>query len=382
MKLQQENRDTLKKITLLFLGWKALIVIAAILAINFLPLFSNNFLGGGFKNYPKNPYILSWGNFDGEHYLAIAYVGYKGLEQAFFPVYPILMRAMATPFGVEIFNLTIAGIIISNLAFFLSLFFLYKLVKIDFNEDISWLTIILLMVFPTSFYFGAVYTESLYLLLIVLSFYFARKKNWPFAALIGAIASATRVFGVLLLPALLIEAWQQKESPKKFFWIFLIPTGLVCYMLYQWVTVGDPFAFYRLQLIVGPQHQSGVILLPQVIYRYINILTTMDFRNTLYPIILIELLVGISFFLLPIYGYFKKIRLSYLFFAFLSFIIPTIQGSFSSLPRYVLVLFPSFIALAIVIEQRTKYFKNSLLILFTILLFFLAMLFVRGYWVA
>lgn len=381
--MQLKIKKDLLKVISWFLIWRVSLFLVLILAIQFLPRFGNNFFGGGLVNYQKNPYLFAWANFDGEHYLSIAEIGYRGLEQAFFPIYPLLMRILASTIDVNAYYLTLAGILISTFSTLGALVILFRLIKLDYNEKIAFRTILSLLLFPTSFYLGAVYTESLFLLLIVGSFYFARKGNFFFATLLGIVASATRVFGVLLLPALLIEVWQQNRFfNKKTLWLFLIPLGFLSYMFYQWLTVGDPLAFYHLQLIVGPQHQSGIILFPQVVYRYIKILITLDFRNTLYPTMILELFTGLLFFALPIYGFFKKVRLSYLFFAFFNFLAPTIQGSFSSLPRYILVFFPSFLALAVFLSTQKKLVRIFILSLSGIWLVVNAAMFFRGYWVA
>lgn len=356
-------------------------------ALHYMPLgYKDRFLGGGPVNYSLSPELFSWANFDGEHYLSIAIFGYKNLEQAFFPLYPLLISVLARP---TLNNLTesqvyatLAGLIISNASFLLALIFLWELIKIDFSRKITYLTIILMLIFPTSFYFGAMYNESLFLLLSVLSFYCARKKNWCLAGIFGMVASATRVFGILLLPALLLEVWQQRVNLSKSFWIFLIPLGLGAYMLYLNITVGDPLAFYHYQKLIGEQHQAGVILLPQVYFRYIKMIVSTSVQNPIFQTVVLEFFTGLLFFLLPIYGYFKKIRLSYLVFALLGFIIPAIQGSFSSTPRYVIVLFPSFLAAALWISNLPKKYMLSLLFLSFLIFIYETALFLRGYWVA
>lgn len=375
------------KILAIFLAWRLVLIIILLFAINFVPLgYKDRFLGGGPVNYQLSPQLFSWANFDGEHYLSISIFGYKFLEQAFFPVYPMLISFFSRPnpqdLLMSLVNSTLTGLIISNVSLLLSLIFLWQLIKIDFSKKIAYLTVILIVVFPTSFYFGAVYNESLFLLLSVLSFYSARKGNFFLAGVFGAISSATRIFGILILPALLIEAFYQKVSIYKFFWIFLIPSGLGIYMFYQFIIVGDPLAFYHLQKLVGEQHQSGLTLLPQVYYRYIKMLLTVDIQNPIFQTVVLEFAVGAVFFLLPIYGYFKKIRLSYLVYAMLGFLAPTIQGSFSSVPRYIIVFFPSFLAVALWFSQLPKSVKILLITSSLIALVIEATLFLRGYWIA
>lgn len=380
-------RSEFKSIIALFLAWRILLVVVTLVAVNFVPLgFKDRFLGGGSSNYHLVPEVFSWANFDGEHYLSISIFGYKGLEQAFFPVYPKVISFLAQPFSKDIFaslfSVTFLGIIISNLAFLLALILLWDLLRLDFSKKISYWTIFLILIFPTSFYFGAVYSEALFLLLTVASFYNARKQRWWLAGICGGLASATRVFGILLLPALAIEIWQQKEKKSNLFWLSLVPLGLLGYMFYQWQNVGDPLAFYRLQKLVGEQHQSGVTLLPQVFFRYLKMLFTVEITNPIYQTLLLEFVVGILFFILPIYGFFKKVRMSYVLFTLIGFLIPSIQGSLSSVPRYVIVFFPSFIALAIFINSIPRFIKFGVVIISLLWLIVETALFLRGYWVA
>ena len=323
------NKKDTNLILTLFFSWRLVLFFVLFLAMRFLPL-QKNFIGGGISNYLSHPYLFAWANFDGEHYLSIATIGYRNLEQAFFPVYPMLMRFLAAPLSLNIANLTSAGFIISNLALIGSLVMLWKLTLLDYSKKIAQLTLILLLVFPTSFYLGAVYNESLYLFLSLAAFYAARRNKWLLAGILGAVSSATRIFGVLLLPALFLEAWQNKVPLKKCFWIILIPFGLLIYMFYQWKYYGDPLAFYNLQLLVGEQHQRGIILLPQVFFRYAKMLLTVSPGNPIYQTIVLEAFTGIAFTLLPIYAFFKKMRFSYIFYSLVGFLAPTIQGSFSS----------------------------------------------------
>lgn len=386
------SKHPLFAILILLVIWRLTLILVGIFATSLVPLGNiDRFLGGGPQNYELTPQLYSWANFDGEHYLSISIHGYKFLEQAFFPIYPILISFFARPFSYDPYSQlvfsTLAGILISNIAFYFALYFLWNLIRYDYSAKIAYLTLSLILVFPTSFYFGAVYNESLFLLVSVASFYFARKghfarkSNWFFAGVFGAISSATRIFGLIIFPSLLLEIWKQKRI-NMLFWILLIPSGLIFYMFYQWIYFGDPLLFYKLQKIVGEQHQSGFTLLPQVYFRYIKMILTVDPTNPIYQTVLLEFAVGILFFILPIYGYFKKIRLTYLLYAMVGFLLPTIQGSFSSVPRYVIVFFPSFLAASLWINSRPNILKFIILISSATLLLIETALFLRGYWVA
>ena len=282
----------------------------------------------------------------------------------------------------SIISHTIVGLIISNVSFLLALYYLFKLIKIDYSKKVAFLTLIFLVSFPTSFYFGSLYNESLFLLLAVLTFLNARKGNWFLASIFAAVASATRVFGVLLFLSLIVEAIQQKAKSPKILWILLSPLGLLFYMVYQYISVNDFLAFYNLQTIVGSQHQSGIILLPQVYFRYFKLFLSLNKFDPQALSILVEFFTGALFFILSIIGFLKKVRFSYLLFTFLGFILPTIQGSFSSLPRYVMILFPSFLIMALIIENYPRIYKYLIFILLIFMLIVESSLFFRVYWVA
>lgn len=385
--LKNDTRKEFWQVIALFITWRIGLIIILLLSITLIPLRSrDHFLGGGPTNYSISPQLFSWANFDGEHYLSIAIFGYKPLEQAFFPLYPALISTLSKPFSTDlssaVFSGTLIGLLISHLFFLLALVLLWDLIRIDFSKRIACFTVVFLLIFPTSYYFGSVYNEAMFLFLTVASFYSARKNRWFLAGVFGLIASATRVFGVLLFPALLIDLWQQKVSLKEGGWVFLIPLGFLGYAVYQGLIFGDSLAFYRLQTLVGEQHQPGIVLLPQVYFRYVKMLFMTDYQNPIYPTIILELFTGVFFFLLPLYGYLKKIRLSYILFAFSGFIATTIQGSFSSLPRYVLVLFPGFLVMAIVLSNRSSWVKIFVFSSFIFWLMITTMMFLRGYWVA
>lgn len=386
MKIQLPNIKKIDpnyiSIICLIIIWKVILFLVGVASFELIPLYSRHLLGGGIDYYLNQLYIFPWANFDGEHFITLAQFGYQEYTQAFFPLYPMIMSVVMYYPGDTLPLLAKSGLFITSISFALALLFFYKLLKLDYSSKFSLGVIFLLLVFPASFYFNAVYSESLFLLLILGSFYFFRKQRFFWAFIFGFLACLTRVFGILIFISFLIDIFVYKIPLKKSFWVFLIPFGLISYMSYLYLSVGDPLAFYNLQLIVGQQHQRGIILFPQIIYRYLKIILSTDFLTPLITTILFELACGILFLLLPIIGYLKKMRLSYLFFSFFGYLLPTIQGSFSSLPRYVLVLFPSFIILALMIKTLPSVIKTFLVSLSLTLLIIETAFFIRGYWVA
>ncbi|MBX4205585.1 glycosyltransferase family 39 protein [Candidatus Microgenomates bacterium] len=379
-KLYNEYKFTLFS----FLIWRVTLFSIIYLALKYVPL-QNNFLGGGKSNYLQNPYLWSFANFDGEHYLSIAQSGYKSLQYFYFPLFPIATSFFSGLFNRSIQNIVFIGQFISNLAFFISLIGIWKLVKIDYSSKIAKICIILLLVFPTSFYFASFYTESLFLMFVVWSFYFARRKKWFFAAILGGLSSATRSTGVFLFPALFVEYLLNEKNKKlsTVITLFLIPLGLIFYMLYLKNKTGDFFAFNYSGYIFGEYRSAKPIPLPQVFYRYIfKIIPNLNLKyfTGTFPI-LFEFLTAITLTLVSLFSI-TKMRLSYWVYMVAGFVTPTLYLSFVSLPRYILVLFPTFIFLSVYISKLPKILQMSIFALLFAGLIISLSLFSRGFWIA
>lgn len=366
MKKWWRNRKDWQRILILFLTWRSSLFLIAWLGVG---LISSRveFLGE-----------WSWANFDGVHYLLIAERGYGLFQQAFFPLYPILIRGLTVLTG----SYFVSGMLISHLALLGTLFIFYSLVKLDHGQKIAWLTLVIWLFFPTSFYLGSVYTESLFLFLVLASFYMARRGLWWWSGCLGLLASATRVVGVLLFPVLLIEAYQQSRRVnfRKYWPIFLVPLGLLFYMLYLRQTFGDPLFFLHVQDdFAAGRSGEKLILLYQVFWRYLKMIMTTRW-DLLYLIVWFEFLIGVIFLGWSLLAL-KKIRFSYALWAILSYLLPTLTGTFSSLPRYALAIFPVFILGAIFLAQH-RYLRIIYLFVSGSLLLVFTLLFTRGYWVA
>jgi len=350
-------------------------------------------------NYNLPRWIYSWANFDGVHYLTIVSHGYigTGLIQAFFPVYPGLIWLD----GLFHINAIISGQIISLVSFFGVLLIWSKLFEKEFTKSISHISLGLLLFFPTSFFFAAVYTESLFLLLILSSFYFAKKKQWMYAIILAAVASGTKVIGIALLPALVIEYLYQRNllqsqfisHPKKLLHeinftdftklitIFLSAGGLLLYMIFLWIEFRDPLYFFHVQEEFGGGRSESLILLPQVLVRYIKIFVTVDWQNWKFFAYTQEFALSILALTTLIVGWIKKLRPSYLVFSSLAFLLPTLTGTFSSMPRYILVCFPMFLVIAKWLEDKPK-LRFAWYGISSILLILNTVLFIQGYWIA
>lgn len=149
-------------------------------------------------------------HWDGLWYRLIANEGYGGgtetARAAFWPLFPWLMDLgnQLTGWPPEV-----VGYLISNLAFAAGLILLYRLVSLDFDQAVARRTLWALALFPTALFFTAVYTESLFLVLVVGALLAARQGQWLVAGGVGALAALTRSYGVLLGLPFLVLLYQQ-----------------------------------------------------------------------------------------------------------------------------------------------------------------------------
>lgn len=151
-------------------------------------------------------------------------------------------------------------------------------------------------------------------------------------------------------------------------------------MLFNFLKWGDAFYFIQAQ---GAFHNErsvdSIVFIPQTIFRYIKILTTLPPGIFEWWIALLEISTFIFVSIMFFVAWKKKIRISYILFALICFLIPASTGTFTGLPRYALVLFPIFITLALV---KNKFVKIAYSILGFSLLLILFALFSKGYFVA
>lgn len=331
----------------------------------------------------SNFLLYPFGNFDGAYYLLIAAKGYT-VNAGFFPLFPLSIHMAALPFNTLPFDFLqyIIGILLVGVYFFTALVLFYKLIKLDYKENIAIWSIIFLLIFPTSFFYASIYSEGLFLLLSLLTFYLARKKRWAVAGIAGALLSATRLVGIAIFPVLIYEYFknEKNKSLSKLLPIFLSPLGLIAYVFYNLGKWGNPFYFIEAQGNFQNNRSVESVILPiQTVIRYFKILTSVNPGIYEWWVAFFELSFFIFALILFYVAWKKKVRISYLIFGALCFLIPASSGTFSGLPRYVMVIFPIFITLALV---RNKAVKIIYCIVSITLLFIFFMLFSKGYFIA
>jgi Gpi18-like mannosyltransferase len=341
-----------------------------------------------------------WANFDGEHYVNVAEGGYAKGSPAFFPLYPLLMRLAAVLFGgpVSPGALSVYGVLISLVAFLFALYFVYRIAEDGWGLRAAQGAVLALAFFPTSFFFNAVYTESLFLALSAGAIWAASvRKDFLLACLLAGLATATRSVGVLLLFPLVAE-WS--ERPREYGWraayLILVPTGLVAYMAYLWWRFGDPLLFYGEQAEWGrePAGASGFVNAFRLAYEDALLLFNpanyepFDFGRLIYVLSATNHLYSLLFLLFALtvlVAGWRLLPVDLWAYALAILAVPILFASVTSplmsAPRFVLAAFPLFIVLGATVLENRKVLLGWLLASATASLAFTT-LFVGWYFVA
>jgi hypothetical protein len=309
---------------------------------------------------------------DSVWYLGIAHDGYDGgADTAFFPLYPLLVRTLVLPHPSEA-ALIFAAYVVSLACFAGALYLLERLAELELGRTVAGTTVWLVALFPASLFFGAPYSESLFLLVSVGAFYAARKDSWAWAGALAAAATATRSAGiVLLVPLVLLWLDSRPRRRGDLAWLALAPLGLAAYALHLEIEHGDAFAFIDAQEawyrdFAGPfvgvwdgttAAWDGVRQLVSGSRDrvYFELAAGDPLRVAAINLLLFGFLV---FAFVAVVGTFRRLPRAYGAYALAALALPLSYPvgpqPLMSLPRFLAVLFPLFMWLAVVSEERGR----------------------------
>jgi len=365
--------------------WKVVDVVISIISPTFIPYLGFFSYGDMMLKYGLPSFIRALSNFDGIMYVRIATQGYSMTEQAYFPLYPLLIRAV----NQIIHNPIVAGVTISIVASIIGLVLFTKyLPQVAKTENIKWILIALLC-YPVSYYFGVMYTESLFFALFVGTLYSLSQRRYVLAFILGYLIALTRVQGVFVLIPIVITTIGMMISHKQWWKNAIVALGpllgLGTYLMYLWATIGDPLYFVHAQESFGAHRSSKLILLPQVIYRYFRIFMTAD-MNFQYYVALLEfafMMLAIILLTYDLYNIVKRKvigweRLGINLFSWANILVPAMTGTLTAMPRYTLMSISIFLVVG---ELKSKWLKYLMLIIFVIFHIIMLSMFIQGYYV-
>jgi hypothetical protein len=215
--------------------------------------------------------------------------------------------------------------------------------------------VLYLLAFPTTLFLSSVYTESLFILVTVAAFYHARRDQWLAAGAFGGLAAITRSPGILLCLPLAVEYLAQREYNLRrlradVLALALIPGALGALMFYFHLRFGNMNAVRDAQAAWGGgwgELRGPFFPFLEMARRPLAGHEWVDLGFTLMAL-------AVSIFATI------RFRLSYGVYAVVCYLFLTSWGSLESMPRYVLVIFPIFIAFAF--WGRNELFHRAYLI--------------------
>jgi len=181
-----------------------------------------------------------WARWDSDFFIRIAQDGYDNASAAFHPLYPALVAGLGRVF---FGHYLLAGLVISLVAALGSFVLLHRLAAERLGAEGARRSVVYLAIFPMALFLQAVYSESLFLLLVLAAFALADKQQFALAGLGAGLAILTRAAGLALLPALVVLAWKERDRLRALAGVALAVPVAAVYPLILWQQVDDPFAF-------------------------------------------------------------------------------------------------------------------------------------------
>ena len=313
---------------------------------------------------------------DSNWYVDISQHGYRHehVEPAFFPLYPLLMRGL----GEVTRSVVVAGVAISLVAWLVALVLLRRLTEWELDAGTARRTVVLLAFFPTALFFSALYTEALFLALELGAFVAARRGRWAWAGALGGLGAATRNTGWLLVPVLAAQylygpradrppdaaarGWRPRYRLRPdALWILLVPVGLGGYLIFMQVHFGDALAPWHAQAHFHRTFDGPLSAYWQGAAKAWHGLTgILGGGAALGPAARkIGQFVVVSGALVATVGVLRRLPVPYGVYALVS-IVPVLSfpyppGPLASSLRYIVVVFPLFMWLALRLRDRLAY---------------------------
>ena len=337
----------------LFLGITAVLWLVAGLSLSHLP-----YTGTDVHRHPipGAGWLEGWVHFDGFWYADIARRGYWSFiptEQgpfAFFPTYPLLMRAGRMVTG----NVFVAGILITVAAGAVAAGMFFVWLRERVSPAAAWTALLLFLLYPFAYYlYGAVYADAVFIACVLGSFVLLERDHPVLAGLVGAGATAARPVGAVLLVALVIRVVERRGGWRKVPWrdagVLLAGLGIGAFCFYSWRRYGAPLAFVDAQN--GWNQDPGLRTWLKVQFWH----DVQDLRSPLAWLVFVShpilTLAGLA--LVPLVV--RRFGWGYGAYAFLVLALSAVSvKNFFGMSRYVLSAFPCFAAAGVLLAERVR----------------------------
>lgn len=341
-----------------------------------------------FTTYSWNNLINIWDRWDAGVYKTIASSAYAQVPDMkmdqwaflshFPPLYPVMIFVVSL-FG---FSIPMSGILISMFSIIMASVMLYKLVLLEFqNKQGAILAVLFLNLFPTSYFTLSIYSEALFILLVISSFYFLRKENFPLAGLFAFSAILTRNVGIILIPTYalytLYYIWKNRRMNWNLLYLMILPLlAVLVYMGINKFYYGDYFYFLNEKIsfnttkhFIFPFKESYYDLL--AVFKGSNFSDQTFMTTKGWNAIAVFCALIVSFFGI------RKLKFEYTLYSFGSILLFASLSWGISNARYVFPIFPIFMFLG---SLENKILQGFILVFFTIGLLYFTTIFTSGAW--
>ncbi len=345
------------------------------LAAGYLAVFMFGFANGRAPlRYFSNELLNLPVRWDAGWYLGIVTDGYRYtpgdplVQQniVFFPAYPMLVRMVGRLLGGKMVGYLVAGMTVSLASFFGALAYLYAFTRDRFGEETARYSLWFLAAYPFAIFFGAVYTESLFLFGAVGAFYHFSKQEYGRAACWGLLVGLTRLNGALLVLPLGILALGRlaptrgstptRDAAARGAWKSLVAAampgaGLLIYALFIWSLTGDPLALTHGHVAWGRTYQGlGTLVAHQ--YSILANAGLSGYVGT--PGYDVLNAAGALFAVATIWPVTRRLGLAYGVFMLINIVPALATGGLLSAGRFSAVLFPAFIWMATAVPANQR----------------------------
>ncbi len=354
---------------------------AVMVAITFVGIRFLHPVGGG-----KHSFLDAWVRYDATLYARLARDGYQAspfYRAAFFPLQPLATAIVAPLTGG---NPYVAGMVVSNVAYFFALIGLGTLALYEGNgaDDTQQMAtarraMLYLTVYPMALFLFAGYAESLFLALATWCLVAIRRGAWWQAGVLGLLAAMTRQMGLFLVLPFAYDyatraGWRLRNLRLNAAWVLLIPGGLLLFMGWLWYTLGDPLAFQHAE-----GHWQHVFSPPWVTFPWAWRLLSHEGNPLFVYKDVIDLVAVLLFAVIIVVGA-RRLRLGDTGYCvavwLLALAYPATGWPLQSDARYMLAAFPCFLTLAHL--GRRRWLHVLIALVFAVLLVVVTQYFVRG----
>lgn len=299
-------------------------------------------------------------DWDGNWYLRIVRLGYPRsvppditfhqmeARAAFFPGYPMLVRAVDTVLpGGDVFTAFAVNLVLSVI----SVVLLGVLARRLFDTDVATKAMILFAIFPGSFVLSYAYAEPLFIVVSLITLLALHDQRWVTAGIFAAIGTACRPNGIALIAACAVAAfiavrrdrdWRSLVAP------ILAPIGVAAFHIYLLFRTGEWKVWFRVQSEAWEEGTSFGVTAVSGTLRFI----THPFQSPTDAVTAFSF--GVLLFM--VYCLWRR-PLPWPTTAFVAIVVVLMlmPDTVTARPRFVFTAFPLFIAVAAWWPKRDRY---------------------------